>query len=115
MHTYRNTLRINLHSSPGHRRPAAALSSERGVALIITLLMLSMLMALSVGMVLAMSSQTLIGGYYRNFRGSFYAADSGLNIAVHQIENQLVAGVPTAFASPPLSTAPATTLAGHVV
>jgi len=78
-------------------------------------MMLSMLMALSVGMVIAMSSQTLIGGYYRNFRGSFYAADSGLNIAVHQIENQLVAGVPATFASPPLSTAQATTLAGNAV
>ena len=90
-------------------------ASERGVALIITLLMLAMVMALSVGMVIAMSSETLIGGYYRNFRGSFYAADSGLNIAVHQIENQLVAGVPSTFVSPPLTSAQATALATSAV
>jgi Tfp pilus assembly protein PilX len=83
--------------------PPAKKASERGVALVITLLLLSMVIALSVGMVIAMSSETLIGGYYRNFRGSFYAADSGLNVGVQQIESQLQAAVPTTFAVPPIA------------
>src|ERR1700694_948018 len=109
MDTYRNTPNVvsNSEFAPFHSGTGEA--SERGVALVMTLLLLSMVMALSLGMVIAMSSQSLIGGYYRNFRGSFYAADSGLNIAVHQIENQLVAGMPSVFASPPLTTAQATT------
>jgi type IV pilus assembly PilX-like protein len=77
--------------------------SERGIALVMTLLILTMVMALSVGMVLAMSSQTLIGGYYRNFRGSFYAADSGLNIAVKQMESSLIGSVPSSWAAPPIA------------
>jgi Tfp pilus assembly protein PilX len=110
MDTYRNTPNVvsNSEFAPFHAETGEA--SERGVALVMTLLLLSMVMALSLGMVIAMSSQSLIGGYYRNFRGSFYAADSGLNIAVHQIENQLVAGMPSVFATPPLTTAQATTL-----
>jgi hypothetical protein len=66
---------------------------------------LAMITALSVGMVIAMSSETLIGGYYRNYRGSFYAADSGANIAVQNLETQLTAGVPTTFATPPITNA----------
>ncbi|MGO9641018.1 MAG: hypothetical protein ACLP1Y_06930 [Candidatus Acidiferrales bacterium] len=77
---------------------------ERGVALIITLLILVMIIALSLGMVIAFSSETLIGGYYRNFRGSFYAADSGLNIARERFVTGLTNGVPGTFAVPPIST-----------
>src|ERR1700691_2282370 len=95
MDTYRNTQNLDSHPVFGHRQPAAVKASERGVALVITLLLLTLVMALSVGMVLAMSSETLIGGYYRNFRGSFYAADCGLNIASQTLVNQLQAGVAT--------------------
>src|SRR5579863_5088817 len=106
----------------GSRRTGSSIGSgrlspkngERGVALVITLLILSMVIALSVGMVIAMSSETLIGGYYRNYRGSFYAADSGANVAIQYAQDQLVAGMPAAFATPPLTTAQATTLANNI-
>jgi hypothetical protein len=97
------SLAANSVSSIGSRCPQTKRPPERGVALVITLLLLSMVMALSVGMVIAMSSETLIGGYYRNFRGSFYSADSGANIAIQYLENQLVAGVPGTFATPPIA------------
>ena len=83
---------------------ASANRRERGIALVFTLLMLMMIIALSLGMVIAFSSQTLIGGYYRNFRGSFYAADSGLNIAREQLVTGLTSAAPTGvWASPPIS------------
>jgi hypothetical protein len=53
---------------------------ERGVALITTLLLLMLLTGLTLAMAWSARSDLLINGYYRNFRGSFYAADSGLNI-----------------------------------
>ena len=77
--------------------------AQRGIALIMTLLILSMVIMLSLGMVIALSSQTFIGGYYRNFRGSFYAADSGLNVARQALANQLTASVPGTFATPPIA------------
>ncbi len=63
---------------------------ERGVALVITLLLLILMIALTLAMVIATSSDTLINHYYRNFRSSFYAADSGLNIARQSMANQLM-------------------------
>lgn len=54
---------------------------DRGVALVMTLLLLSLLMVMTLSMVIAMTSDTLIDAYYRNARGSFYAADSGINAA----------------------------------
>jgi Tfp pilus assembly protein PilX len=57
------------------------LHSSRGVALVITLLMLLLFTAMTLAMVIATTSDTLINGYYRNYRGSFYAADSGANAA----------------------------------
>src|SRR5580658_7638506 len=92
---------------PSATRPAQPLpgsASERGVALVITLLVLALVTVLSLGMVIAFSSQTLIGGYYRNYRGAFYAADSGLNIARNQVEAQLEAGIPATFTFPPIAT-----------
>jgi len=59
------------------------------VALVITLLLLVLMIALTLAMVIATSSDTLINHYYRNFRSSFYAADSGLNIARQSMANQL--------------------------
>src|ERR1700691_5799458 len=85
-----------LTSRPASRR-------EQGIALVFTLLMLLMIVALTLGMVLAFSSQTLIGGYYRNFRGSYYAADSGLNIAREQLVNNLRLSIPGVFAEPPIA------------
>jgi Tfp pilus assembly protein PilX len=73
---------------------------EQGIALVTTLLLLMLLSAVTVGMVLAASSDELINGYYRNMRGSFYAADSGLNIARETMRNQLAAAVPETVANP---------------
>jgi len=54
-------------------------------------------------MVIALSSQTFIGGYYRNFRGAFYAADSGLNVGRQALVNQVGSGFPATFAEPPIA------------
>ncbi len=53
---------------------------DRGVALIITLLLLFLLSVIGLAAVVSSSSDLMINGYYKNFRGSFYAADSGLNM-----------------------------------
>ncbi|HYB61671.1 MAG TPA: PilX N-terminal domain-containing pilus assembly protein [Methylomirabilota bacterium] len=77
---------------------------QRGVALIITLLLLILLVALTLAMVISTSSDMLINHYYRNFRSSFYAADSGLNIARETMSNQLLAAMPSLSAIPVGST-----------
>ncbi|HYR82918.1 MAG TPA: hypothetical protein VE422_02450 [Terriglobia bacterium] len=77
--------------------------NDRGIALVITLLLLSLTTALGLVMYLSVSSDLFINGYYRNFRGGFYAADSGLNIARAQLTNQVVLQVPSTFATPPLA------------
>lgn len=64
--------------------------AERGVAVLSALLLLLLLTGLGLGMVLSVNSGLLVNGYYRNFRGSFYAADSGMSIARQQIISQLV-------------------------
>src|SRR5215472_10536822 len=91
-------------------------SAERGVALITTLILLMIFMALTVAMVIAAMSDTLITQYYRTFRSSFYAADSGTNIARQYMLNELAtnAGVAvgTSFSPsspPPLSSSDAST------
>jgi Tfp pilus assembly protein PilX len=86
-----------MSSEFSHSRGPRGRNTQRGVALIITLLILGLMTVLSLGMVIAFSSQTLIGGFYRNYRGAFYAADSGLNIARDQVVAQLEAGVPASF------------------
>jgi Tfp pilus assembly protein PilX len=63
--------------------------SSRGIALVTTLLLLSLFSVMTLSMVIAVNSDTLIDGYYRNFRGSFYASDSGLNAARQQLANQI--------------------------
>lgn len=75
------------------------LRSEQGAALIISLLLLLLLTGMTVAMVLSTSSDMLINGYYRNFRGSFYAADSGLSIARQDMVNQVLAAVPVTFSA----------------
>jgi Tfp pilus assembly protein PilX len=76
------------------RRPG---NNERGVALITTLLLLMLLTGLSLTMVFSVRSDMLINGYYRNFRGSFYAADSGLNAARTAMTDGVVAAIPASF------------------
>lgn len=72
---------------------------DRGAALITALLLLLLLTGMTVAMVLASNSDMLINGYYRSYRGSFYAADSGLNIVRQQMVNQLVAAGGGAFSA----------------
>ncbi|HVO58806.1 MAG TPA: PilX N-terminal domain-containing pilus assembly protein [Dongiaceae bacterium] len=72
---------------------------ERGAALVISLLLLLLLTGMTVAMVLSSSSDMLINGYYRNFRGSFYAADSGLTIARQAMVNNVLAAVPSSFST----------------
>jgi Tfp pilus assembly protein PilX len=89
-----------IHFQSHFRSPAA---NERGVALVIMLLILSLTTALGVAMYVSTNSDLVINGYYRNFNGSFYASDSGLNIARAQLLNQLVGAVPSTFAVPPIA------------
>ena len=53
-------------------------------------------------MYLSVNSDLQINGCYRNFRSSFYSADSGLNIARAQLVNQVTAAIPTTFTVPPI-------------
>ena len=78
--------------------------TDRGFALVFILLLLSMMSLMALAMILSSSSDMLINGYYRNARGSFYAADSGLNIARQNLMNQIQAQVPEAWAVPTSAT-----------
>jgi len=70
------------------------LSTERGAALITTLLLLLLLTAMSLTMVLSVGAVILNKNYYRNYLSSFYAADSGLNITRQSMVSQILAAVP---------------------
>jgi Tfp pilus assembly protein PilX len=70
---------------------------NRGIALVTTLLLLSLFTVLTLSMVIATTSDTLIDGYYRNARGSFYGADSGINVVRQYMINQLNSFVPSPF------------------
>lgn len=93
--------------SPGLARERA--SSTRGVALVITLILLLLLSAASLAVVLLLSSDTMINGFYRNYRGSFYASDSGISVVVESMKNAVLAAgngagnPPFASATPPSS------------
>src|SRR5579871_3773386 len=81
------------------KRRDGAVKDQRGVALLASLLLLLLMTGLSVAMVMSVRSDLLINGYYRNFRGAFYAADSGLNIARQDLSNQLQSYVPATFSA----------------
>lgn len=70
---------------------------QRGVALITSLILLLLMTAMGTAMYLSVNSDMMINGYYRNFRGSFYGADSGLNIARQDLAVQLENKVSTTF------------------
>src|SRR5579872_6959952 len=82
---------------------------EQGITLITTLLLLLLLIGMSLTMVLAVSSESLINGFYGRYRGSFYAADSGVAAGRQQLMNLLGANVTPGFnaAASPIA-APAT-------
>jgi hypothetical protein len=62
---------------------------SRGVALVTALLLLSLFTVMTLSMVIATMSDTLIDGYYRNARASFYGADSGVNAVRQALLNDL--------------------------
>ncbi len=100
-----------IHSSKKRSiKAAAAEASSRGMALVTTLLLLSLMVAMTLAMVIAVTSDSLITRYYRNFRASFYAADSGLNVARQYMLDQLEANIATGSIAP--NTAPLQNLPG---
>jgi|CZKC01.1.fsa_nt_gi Tfp pilus assembly protein PilX len=102
----------------GHknRQHPAKLRGQRGIALVFTLLLLSMMLALSLAMAIAIGSQTLIAGFYKNYRGAFYAADSGVNIMRQAMLNQLKAAVPATVTTgtAPIPTTTAATILSNI-
>lgn len=84
---------------------------QQGITLVTTLLLLVLLMGMSLTMVLAVSSESLINGYYGRYRGSFYAADSGVAASRQQIMNNLQAQIPAGW-SPAAGPIANTTTAG---
>jgi Tfp pilus assembly protein PilX len=98
---------------PGGKRNTR-LGLDRGIALVLTLLLLGLISILGLAMVLSTSSDMLINGYYRNYRGAFYAADSGLAVARQQLVNQIVALVPSTPTTPPLGASAATTVQNYI-
>src|ERR1700690_254025 len=84
-----------MHREKAMRTKSASLvrKGQKGVALIMTLLLLLLLTGLSVVMVLSTNSDLMTNGYYRGFRGSFYASDSGLNIVRQATVNQMLGSV----------------------
>lgn len=72
--------------------------TQRGVALITTLLLLLLVGGMTIAMTWSALSDMRINGNYNNFRGSFYAADSGLSIVRQAVLTQLQAGAPAVFA-----------------
>lgn len=80
----------------------------RGVALITSLLLLALFTVMTLSMVIATTSDTLIDGYYRNARASFYGADSGVNAVRQALINDIYNNaIPTGYA--PSTGAPALT------
>src|SRR5580658_297721 len=73
--------------------------NQQGITLITTLLLLLLLIGMSLTMVLAVSSESLINGYYGRYRGSFYAADSGVTSARQTLIANLTSDVPNGFSA----------------
>ena len=82
---FRTRIRACRRSSNASRR----LPEQSGIALITTLLLLVLLSLLGLTMAVTTNSDMLINSYYGSYRGSFYAADSGLNIARANMLNSL--------------------------
>jgi Tfp pilus assembly protein PilX len=87
-----------MKNRPLHSKARSSHSrNEQGITLVTTLLLLLLLVGMSLTMVLAVSSESLINGFYGRYRGSFYAADSGVAAARQQLMNTLGANVVPGF------------------
>ena len=71
------------------------LHNESGIALITVLFLTILMSILGLTMVLSVNSDMLLNGYYGNLRGSYYAADGGINIARQYLINQIYNQVTT--------------------
>ena len=95
--------------------PVSKNHEQRGIALVTSLLLLSLFTVMTLSMVIATTSDTLIDGYYRDARGSFYAADSGVKAARQALLNQVSANALPSGYTPsggsPNMVSPATLLA----
>src|ERR1700686_3224798 len=81
-----------------HKRKVKRPSQHpRGIELVTPRLLLSPFTVMTLSMVIATTSDTLIDGYYRNFRGSFYAADSGINVAREYMFQQIMGAIPSTY------------------
>ncbi|MGC2209892.1 MAG: hypothetical protein WA532_07245 [Candidatus Korobacteraceae bacterium] len=80
---------------------------QRGVALIVMLLLLTLLTALSLSMVMVFRSDMFMNAYNRSFRASLYAADAGATIVrqdiAYRLYGMLPAGGPALGAASPLT------------
>lgn len=88
---------FSFRSRPRHSRAPLPRRNDRGVALITALLLLLLMSAMALAMVITSNSDMLVNGYYRSFRGSFYAADSGLSIVRQDMVSQLLAAGTAGF------------------
>ena len=61
---------------------------ERGVALIIVLLITSFVFSISVGLSLLVATERMAGGNYRDSVGLFYAADAAIELAALDVARQ---------------------------
>jgi len=85
--------RLTVNLSLQHPRPAIHSQSERGIALVTVLFLTILMTILGLTMVVSVNSDMMINGYYGNARASYYAADSGMNIARQYLVNQVKAQV----------------------
>jgi hypothetical protein len=92
---------------PGSRLRARA-CDERGIALIVALMALMLLTALGLALELTTSTETMIGGNYRNGQEALYAADAAIEVAMQDILtvpdwNKILAGqVTSSFIDGPI-------------
>ncbi|MGA2428214.1 MAG: hypothetical protein ABSH13_06915 [Candidatus Acidiferrum sp.] len=90
---------MNNHISFSKTVRSSRWKNQQGITLITTLLLLLLLIGMSLTMVLAVSSESLINGYYGRYRGSFYAADSGVTSARQTLIANLTSDVPNGFSA----------------
>lgn len=94
MTTRKSPFRLCLSGRPGSGVSPRS-RNERGMALLTTLLLLILVSILGLAMAITSNSDMLINSYYGSYRGSFYAADSGLNIARAAMVSEITGQVST--------------------
>ena len=83
--------------------------SDRGVALIVVLLVMILLSALGLSLTMVTSSEERVSDAYSNGSEAFYAADAALELAVQELarvpdwSHVLDGTVPSAFVDPQMS------------